>query len=553
MKLKSSWYSKSSSSSSKSKSTTAKANTNTNTTTKSTTNYIFVFCLLGIGYYLGCQHSLIIASTTQTSTSTTPQSTPQSTQSLPGLNSFASSSLSKRSSNANSASSFQLHEHITLIEDRSKFQKIMIPKVHKLLTEENIKKLKLKCPKEVRDNELQPYIDILINIQQNSSYYESAQNNSNTTNSTNCPVLFLYYYEGGTQMTKTWLEYYSNIKTKQCINFIVNKRTLENQINTTRLLKDQYGYNIIGSKSYVKQDKTISMSLGEIKKQYNDNVVVSVNDLDHLLVWFDNGGGEPPYDRNGTATKVKSKPYRYSTYTDIVMTYIYELLSTPGCPNEKNVHEKYVVPCTCLMHNNDVYESTVIDHTTGIKTPDRMIWSEYGITNRFHPTANFYLNRSQENSTVNSNGTSQFQNNYAYTIGTVYSNLKNYNYDMITHHKIGYKTHKIYARAIHVGIIHARSTNMIQSLVKYHHFLSNQHTNMFRSSSSIESINDALGCSIDNTQAIINNEKKCRKVKEFANILVIGHQKRSCLTAGQSSDYINEQHCISDMTCCLTY
>ena len=182
-----------------------------------------------------------------------------------------------------------------------------------------------------------------------------------------------------------------------------------------------------------------------------------------------------------------------------------------------------------------------------------MIWSEYGITNRFHPTANFYLNRSQENSIVNSNGTSQFQNNYAYTIGTVYSNLKNYNYDMITHHKIGYKTHKIYARAVHVGIIHARSTNMIQSLVKYHHFLSNQHTNMFRSSSSTESINDALGCSIDNTQAIINNEKKCRKVKEFANILVIGHQKRSCLTAGQSSNYINEQHCISDMTCCLTY
>jgi hypothetical protein len=551
MKLKSSWYSKSSSSSSASKST-AKENTNTKST-----NYIFGFCLLGIGYYLGCQHSLIIASTTQTTSTSTTQTrstqTTQSTQhssSLPSLDSFASSSsssssTSKTKSSSSSSSSFQLHEHITLIEDRQKFQKLIVPKVNKLLTEENIQKLKIKCPREVRDNELQPYIDILINIQQNSSYYESVQNNSNTTNSTDCPVLFLYYYEGGTQMTKTWLDYYSNIKTKQCINFIVNKRTtLENQ-NTTRLLKEQYGYNIIGSKSYVKQDKTISMSLGEIKKQYSDNVVVSVNDLDHLLVWFDNDGSN---DGEG-----RSKPYRYSTYTDIVLTYIYELLSTPGCPNEKNVHEKYVVPCTCLMHNNDVYESTVIDHQTGIATPDRMIWSEYGITNRFHPTANFYLNRSQENNVVNSNGTSQFQNNYAYTIGTVYSNLKNYNYDMITHHKIGYKTHKIYARARHVGIIHARSTNMIQSLVKYHHFLSNQHTNMFRSSSSMESINDALGCSIENTQAIINNEKKCRKVKEFANILVIGHQKRSCLNAGQSSNYINEQHCISDMTCCLTY
>ena len=105
---------------------------------------MFVFCLLGIGYYLGCQHSLIIASTIQTSTTptiqtqTASQSQQQSSSSLsllPSLNSFASTSKTKSSSS--SSSSFQLHEHITLIEDRTKFQKLIVPKVKKLLTEEN--------------------------------------------------------------------------------------------------------------------------------------------------------------------------------------------------------------------------------------------------------------------------------------------------------------------------------------------------------------------------------------------------------------------------------
>ena len=59
---------------------------------------------------------------------------------------------------------------------------------------------------------------------------------------------------------------------------------------------------------------------------------------------------------------------------------------------------------------------------------------------------------------------------------------------------------------------------------------------------------DAMSCAVVDTHDIIANEKTCRSVKEFANILSIGHQKRACLNAGYS-----EEHCISDMSCCLTY
>ena len=61
-------------------------------------------------------------------------------------------------------------------------------------------------------------------------------------------------------------------------------------------------------------------------------------------------------------------------------------------------------------------------------------------------------------------------------------------------------------------------------------------------------IKDAMGCSVVGTHDILGNEKTCRKVKEFANILSIGHQKLACLNAGYS-----EEHCMNDFSCCLTY
>ena len=192
-------------------------------------------------------------------------------------------------------------------------------------------------------------------------------------------------------MAETFFDYYSNIRTKRCLNFIVSSRWKDHE--QTKEIVDKHGYTIVGA-SYPKQDKTISMSLDKIKKKYGDDVLVSVNDLDHLLVWFD----------------LASKPHRYSSYTDMVKLYAYELLSTRGFSNQ-NVNEKYVVPCTCLMEKNEKYISTI---------EDGVVWSEYGVTNRFHPTANFYLNKSLE--TKVEKGKSA----YAYSIGTVFANLRLY-------------------------------------------------------------------------------------------------------------------------------
>lgn len=59
---------------------------------------------------------------------------------------------------------------------------------------------------------------------------------------------------------------------------------------------------------------------------------------------------------------------------------------------------------------------------------------------------------------------------------------------------------------------------------------------------------DAMGCAVVDTYNIIANEKSCRTVKEFANILAIGHQKLACLNVGYS-----EEQCMADLSCCLTY
>lgn len=173
-------------------------------------------------------------------------------------------------------------------------------------------------------------------------------------------------------------------------------------------------------------------------------MVVSVNDLDHLLVWFDLDGN----------------PHRYSSYTDIVKLYIYELLSTKGCPDDKNVHEKYVVPCTCLMKNNQEYMST---HDDGI------LWSEYGVSNRFHPTANFYLNDTLKQAVSNR------------TIGTVFSNLRNMKIGNINvQHRLGFKTKEVVTWSTMCGVIHSRTENMVQSLAKYQHYLLAAEKNSYR-------------------------------------------------------------------------
>mmetsp|Transcript_11420 Transcript_11420/g.17029 ORF Transcript_11420/g.17029 Transcript_11420/m.17029 type:complete len:468 (-) Transcript_11420:261-1664(-) len=450
---------------------------------------------LAAGYYIGCQHALIV-SLSQSSSSSIDFLSPQllSPKSLVAPKDLVTS----KKELTKDPKTVQLHPQIQLSEDTELFKKTVYPLVRKLLdTKEEVK----RCPSA----DVKPYLDILKNVDENHSYYEDESNYQS------CPVVFLFYFEGGTRMVETFFDYYANIKTKRCINFIVNIRYKDDEEANASIKKN--GYKVVGA-HYPKQDKTISMSLYDMQKEHGDDVLVSVNDLDHLLVWFDTDG----------------KPHRYSSYSDMVMLYAYELLSTEGCSNQ-NVHEKYVVPCTCLMENNDKYISTI---------KDGVVWSEYGKTNRFHPTANFYLDRKLETKEE------KRDSGYAYSIGTVFANLRAYEGDMITHHKIGWRTKKIFSRAQMCGVIHARSDNMIQTLAKYHHFLMAMDQNVFREKSA--PISGAMGCSLAGTHDIIANEATCRQVKEFSNILSIGHQKRACLNAGYS-----EEHCMIDMSCCLTY
>uniref|UniRef100_A0A7S4AGX9 Uncharacterized protein n=1 Tax=Pseudo-nitzschia australis TaxID=44445 RepID=A0A7S4AGX9_9STRA len=473
---------------------------------RSSQKLLFAFIFTAIGYYLGSLHTL--ATYGDHSSSTPIETYLSQSQSQSHLSKIAQSKGQRNITEINGsrdeiedASAFRLHEHIHLSEDLDLYRKLVHPPLRELLEKGEV----ADCPTDP----VKPYFDILKNIDENPLFYEDDHGGKNSDQT--CPVVFLFYFEGGSKVARTFFDFYSNIQTKRCLNFIVSSRWIESE--ETRDIVDTHGYTIVG-KHYPKQDKTISMSLHAIKEQYGDDVLVSVNDLDHLLVWFD----------------LEGKPHRYSSYTDMVRLYVYELLSTPGC-SDQNVYEKYVVPCTCLMKENKKYTSTI---------QDDVLWSEYGVTNRFHPTANFYLNRSMEIRAE------KRDSEYAYSIGTVFSNLRKYDGDIITHHKICWRTKKVYSRAKMCGIIHARSDNMVQSLAKYQHFLQAAELNIYRSNSA--TIGDAMGCSVVDTHGIIENERTCRKVKEFANILAIGHQKLACLNAGYS-----EEHCTSDMSCCLTY
>mmetsp|Transcript_22127 Transcript_22127/g.54756 ORF Transcript_22127/g.54756 Transcript_22127/m.54756 type:complete len:495 (+) Transcript_22127:149-1633(+) len=464
---------------------------------------VYAVLFLALGYYLGSQrqlsHLISHDDTPDLLSSSLDGFVPKKVGPSPSGNQVSNANKNATKNDHQYSSTFRLHPSIEISEDPELFKKLVYPGVRKFAEAGEVE----GCPLAP----VQPYIDILKNIEEDPLYYEDGHGKNNQT----CPVVYLFYFEGGSKIADTFFDFYSNIKTKRCLNFIVSSRWIDQP--GTKEMAASNGYTIVG-KHFPKQDKTISSTLYEIQKQYGDDVLVSVNDLDHLLVWFDDSG----------------KTHRYSSYTDMVRLYAYELLSTPGCSNQ-NVMEKYVVPCTCLMEENIKYISTA---------ENGVIWSEYGTTNRFHPTGNFYLDRRM---TRRDDGDS----NYVYSIGTVFANLRKYEGDIITHHKICYKSKKVFSRAKMSGVIHARSDNMIQTLTKYQHFLfHSMQKNGFRSDQA--TVADAMGCSVVDTHDILKNERTCRKVKEFANILSIGHQKLACLNAGYS-----EEHCMNDFSCCLTY
>eukprot|EP00536_Pseudo-nitzschia_multiseries_P013514 jgi/Psemu1/310023/fgenesh1_kg.580_\ len=56
-----------------------------------------------------------------------------------------------------------------------------------------------------------------------------------------------------------------------------------------------------------------------------------------------------------------------------------------------------------------------------------------------------------------------------------------------------------------------------------------------------------MSCSVSSPKEINEKARTCRTVKEFSNLLGISHQKLACVNAGYS-----DEHCSSDMSCCLT-
>lgn len=335
-----------------------------------------LFCLF-LGFFLGSQLQVI----KQLHNDPTPLSSSLenfvSSKQLPS-NTTTAETKTKTDNRRDKSGAFQLHPTITIAEDPELYKELVNTKAKELVEHGKVD--------DCNQTLVEPYLQILRNIEKDPLFYEDG----NTANDEACPLVFMFYFEGGSFIADTFFEYYSNIKTKRCINFIVSRKWMA--IPETREMAESKGYKIL-EKHMPKQDKCISQNLYVIQEKFGDDTLVSVNDLDHLLVWF---------DKNGTA-------HRYSSYTDMVRMYVVELLTTKGCSNQQ-VKEKYVAPCTCLMEDNQKYVS---------RHEDGVIWSEYGVTNRFHPTGNFYLDRKFHRKDDGSES-------YVYSISTVFANLRKY-------------------------------------------------------------------------------------------------------------------------------
>lgn len=454
---------------------------------------LFVLVGVGIGFFAGVQVSVL-----QVATSELAAQNPN--------NDFLP--LSGQVTD-NSGPLFTLHERIKVKEDQSLFDSEFRPKIDALLKEyEDGTSILKGC----NDNEIEPYLNILRNLQSDPKHYER---NADEKYDWKCPLVLLFYYESGTKsLFDRWVQYYSRIAQRRCVKIIAPKRYRNvTDIHTLTGL----GYELIGPGWPIKQDKVININLDAIRKDgdnYGEDTLVSINDLDHLMIFFGSDG----------------TPYRYSSYSDMVALYVYELLSVPKLGNRLScggqmMAERYNIPCTCVLEDNSRYIS--LDENS-------LIYSEYGKTNKFHATANFFLR----------NGKPLGTNQDEWLTGTVYANLRGFQQDAITHHKIAYKTKSNDRReASHVGVLHFRSDSYLTTTTKYMHFL--QSNGLF--SNDKAAVEDVMVCATANTEQLFRENKRCRAVKEIANIISQVHQKQLCLDAGYSED-----HCANELTCCLT-
>jgi hypothetical protein len=80
---------------------------------------------------------------------------------------------------------------------------------------------------------------------------------------------------------------------------------------------EKLGYTFLKS-TQEEQHPVINEALDLLRASYGPDTLVSVNDIDHLLVWRADDG----------------RIYRYTSYREIAMLYLHAFLSTDGCRNK---------------------------------------------------------------------------------------------------------------------------------------------------------------------------------------------------------------------------
>ena len=138
-----------------------------------------------------------------------------------------------------------------------------------------------------------------------------------------CPLIFLFYYEETNEEDmNNFVQYYDNFDP-QCIKFAVPWDFVDSSDIEAHEMKT--GFQFISSTArYSDQNQVINDALSQIRKSYGPYCLVSVNDMDHYLVWR--------YQEEGS--DLESRYYQYNSYSDAVRLYMYSFLTTPGCGNK---------------------------------------------------------------------------------------------------------------------------------------------------------------------------------------------------------------------------
>ena len=195
------------------------------------------------------------------------------------------------------------------------------------------------------------------------------------------------------------------------------------------------------------------------------------------------------------------------------------LLSSSAATKTKNVREAMVAPCTCLLENNTAYRQ--------IREP---FFSEYGKTNMFHPSMNFWVHPK-----------------FVDSVGTVFSNLDS-PLNAVAHHTMGEHLPLFeLTNPITPSVLHLRKMGgILPSLGRYAEFLDGDKRNYW--SSNDGTIAEARACVRRHPKWVIQNKRVCGKVKEISNILASLRQRNRCLDAG-----VDRFICDVELPCCVTF